>query len=55
MVERENKKDIMCKCKKCHFYNKEKDYCIEKCKENCSKIEFSNCDKFLVNEKLVMF
>lgn len=45
-------------CKKCQFYDRENDYCIEKDIKNCTKqtnINFSKCDNYLIRENLVMF
>ena len=46
------------KCKQCHFYSYDEDYCTEKDIENCSRqnnINFTKCDSFLIKDKLVMF
>lgn len=46
------------KCITCEHYSKETDFCKEKCIENCKKqtnTDFSKCDSYLVNEKLVLF
>lgn len=51
-------KNIKIKCKTCEHYDKHEDYCFEKDIEECSKqtkTDFSQCDSYLVNEKLVMF
>lgn len=47
--------DIVSKCKHCHFYNKENDYCTAKDINNCSKQDIVNCIDYLVNFKLVNF
>lgn len=54
-----------CKGKKCNFkcctcehYDKKADFCKEKEIENCSKqvnTDFSQCENYLIREKLVMF
>lgn len=41
------------RCHKCHFYDSKKDTCKNKCKN--FNTDFSKCDSFLINEKLVMF
>ena len=46
------------KCEFCEYYNKQTDFCKEKEIENVSKqvnTNFSQCDDYLVNSKLVMF
>lgn len=57
MEECKNKKCNF-KCNLCQNYDKVKDYCIEKEIENCSKqihTDFSQCDSYLINHKLIMF
>lgn len=54
------KKENKCnfKCSTCTYYSKTKDYCKEKEIENVTKqvqTDFSTCNSYLVNEKLVMF
>lgn len=45
------------KCRTCQFYDNEMDYCTERDIENCSKtqINFSKCEDFLIQDRLVMF
>ena len=46
------------KCSTCQYYSKKEDFCKEKEIENCSKkmhAEFSQCDSYLIDKKLVMF
>ena len=46
------------KCNTCEYYEKETDFCKEKELENVSKqvnTDFSQCEDYLVSEKLVMF
>lgn len=46
------------KCKTCEHYNKPTDFCKEKEIVNCSKqvsTDFSQCESYLINKKLVMF
>ena len=46
------------KCCTCENYDKTRDFCKEKEIEDCSKqvnTDFSQCESYLVNEKLVMF
>ena len=46
------------KCNTCHYYSKENDSCEEKGFENISEYvntDFSQCDSYLVNSKLIMF
>lgn len=46
------------KCSTCEHYDKPTDFCVEKEIENCSKAahtDFSTCDSYLINSKLVMF
>ena len=46
------------KCITCENYNREADFCKERCIENCTKqvnTDFSKCTDYLVNGKLVMF
>ena len=57
-MKKNKKEKCNFKCKTCHNYDKGKDFCKEKLIENCSKLvngDFSKCDKYLINEKLVMF
>lgn len=54
---KENRKKKM-KCLQCEFYIHDEDYCTERDIENCSRqnnINFSKCENFLINNKLVMF
>jgi len=46
------------KCRTCHYYDKNKDFCNEKEIENCSKqvnTDFSQCESYLIDERIVMF
>ena len=46
------------KCSTCEYYEKETDFCKEKEIENVSKqvsTDFSQCESYLTNSKLVMF
>ena len=46
------------KCATCEHYDKPTDFCKEKELEQCSKqvhTDFSQCDSYLISEKLVMF
>ena len=57
MSENEKKKCNF-KCNTCEHYEKPKDFCKEKTIENCSKqinTDFSQCDSYLINEKLIMY
>ena len=52
------KKKCSLKCTTCHNYEKESDFCVEKGIEECSKqvnTDFSQCDSYLIDSKLVMF
>ena len=54
------KKEKKCgfKCSTCENYCSKNDFCKEKEIENVTKqvqTDFSTCDSYLVNEKLVMF
>ena len=54
--KKNDKKKI--KCKTCQFYDYEDDYCTERDIENCtrqSNINFSKCDDFLIQDRLIMF
>lgn len=55
----ENKK-VKCdyNCVTCQHRNKEKDFCMIKQIENCSKVaptEFSKCADYMISDKLIMF
>ena len=41
------------RCHKCQFYDVQKDKCTDK-SDKC-KTDYSLCDNFLINEKLVMY
>lgn len=46
------------KCKTCDHYDKAIDFCKEKEIEHCSKqvsTDFSKCESYLINQKLIMF
>ena len=46
------------RCITCEHYNRPTDFCKEKEIENCSKqvnTDFSQCESYLINKKLVMF
>lgn len=46
------------KCCTCEHYDKHLDFCKQKEIEYCTKqanTDFSKCDSYLINEKLVMF
>lgn len=51
MSNKEDDKNL--KCLKCEYFEKETGIC--KKGKDCSKTNFSKCDEFLVNSKLVMF
>ena len=56
----DKKKEAKCnfKCATCEHYTKNTDFCKEKEIENCSKqahTDFSQCDSYLISEKLIMF
>ena len=58
--KRSNKKNDQrkIKCRQCQFYDYETDYCMERDIENCSRknnVNFSKCEDFLINDRLVMF
>ena len=58
--EKYNKKNNKCKikCRTCHFYILEDDYCTERDIESCTRrtnVNFSKCPNFLIRENLVMF
>lgn len=58
--KRSNKKNDKrkIKCRQCAFYDCEMDYCTERDIENCSrqnKVNFSKCEDFLIQDRLVMF
>lgn len=58
--KKKQKKNKKCKikCATCEFYDVPIDYCSQKEIENCTMqahINFSNCDKYLIREDLVMF
>ena len=53
-----NENKCSLKCLRCQFYSKTHDYCVEKEIEQCSKkslSEFSNCESYLINDKLILF
>lgn len=53
-----NEKKCNFKCKTCEHYCKSTDFCKEKEIEKCSKqvsTDFSTCESYLINSKLVMF
>lgn len=57
MEECKEKKCIF-KCVTCENYSRDTDFCKEKNIEQCSKqvhTDFSQCDSFLINHKLIMF
>ena len=57
MCEHEKKKCNL-KCKTCQNYDKKTDFCKEKKVEQCSKqvhTDFSQCESYIVHEKLIMF
>lgn len=46
------------KCRNCQFYDYEMDYCMERDIDNCSRqtnVNFSKCEDFLIQDRLVMF
>ncbi len=46
------------KCRSCQFYDYETDYCTERDIENCTRqtnVNFSKCEDFLIQDRLVMF
>lgn len=46
------------KCRNCQFYDYEMDYCTERDIDNCSRqtnVNFSKCEDFLIQDRLVMF
>ena len=52
------KKKCDFKCKTCHNYDKDTDFCVEKEIAECSKqvhTDFSTCEDYLIREDLVMF
>lgn len=55
----ENKKNkCNLKCKTCNNYDKKTDFCEEKEIKEVSKqvqTDFSTCDSYLINDKLIMF
>lgn len=54
--KKNDKKKI--KCRQCQFYDYEMDYCTERDIENCtrqSNVNFSKCDDFLIQDRLIMF
>lgn len=58
--KKKQKKNKKCKikCATCEFYDAPIDYCSQKEIENCTMqahTNFSNCDKYLIREDLVMF
>lgn len=60
MNDEKNEKKRKCslKCCTCQNYDKSTDFCIEKEIEECSKqvsTDFSQCESYLVSERLVMF
>jgi hypothetical protein len=52
--KRDNTKNN-CKCSQCQFFNKENDSCEMKNIKDFSKNEITECDDFLVKDKLIMF
>lgn len=57
MSEKKEKKCSF-KCNTCSFFDKTKDYCVEKEIENVTKqphTDFSTCESYLINQKLIMF
>lgn len=58
--KRSNKKNDQrkIKCRQCQFYDHDDDYCTERDIENCSRqnnVNFSKCEDFLIQDRLVMF
>lgn len=51
--KKSERKDIL--CKKCQFNNKATDNCMVKDVKKCSKQDITECDCFLIRDKLVMF
>ena len=52
------KKKCNFKCGTCHYYSKKEDSCEEKGIEKVSEYvhtDFSQCDSYLIDSKLVMF
>ena len=57
-MNKNNAEKCSFKCITCEHYSKKTDFCKEKGIENCSKkphTDFSKCQQFLINEKLIMF
>lgn len=57
MGNKKQKKNSL-KCVTCEHYDKAADYCKEKCLEYCTKqvnTDFSQCEDYIIKEKLVMF
>ena len=57
-MSKEKTKQCNFKCKTCEYYSRESDFCKEKEIENCSKqvnTDFSQCESYLVSERLVMY
>lgn len=44
-----------CICNQCEFHDTDMDYCRAKNVEECSKQELTECEEFLVKDKLVHF
>lgn len=57
-MREKKKKKCDFKCSTCEHYCKTTDFCKEKQIEECSKqinTDFSKCESYLINEKLIMF
>lgn len=58
MNDEKKSKKCNLKCNTCQNYNKSTDFCAEKEIENCSRqvnTDFSQCESYLISDKLVMF
>lgn len=53
MSKKEN--NTKCMCTQCEFHNAKTDSCIEKDMNECSKKAITECESFLVKDKLVHF
>ena len=57
-MDENKKKKSNIKCRTCEHYEKDKDFCKERCIEYCTKqvnTDFSQCSDYLIREDLIMY
>ena len=55
MSMNDKKNEKKCLCTQCEFHNTKQDNCTEKGIKKCSKKNITECETFLVKDKLVHF